>query len=73
MIKINRWLLAIAIYIVIIAILVYTKPAMMFDSERKVKTWGLGNNETESMFSPMIVFPIIAILAYYVGALVESI
>ena len=67
----NRWILAIILYIGLITIIVYTKPAMMFDAEKKAKVWGIGNDETEGMFSPMIVFPIIAILSYYSIALIE--
>ncbi len=67
----NRWLFSIIIYIVIVAIIVYFKPPLMFDAEGNPKKWGLENNETESMFSPMILFPLLAIISYYISAFVE--
>jgi hypothetical protein len=69
----NRWLFAIIIYIVIISIIVYLKPPIMFDAEKNPKKWGLENNDKESMFSPMIVFPILAIISYYIAAFVDMI
>lgn len=68
----SRWITAILIYVLVISLLIYLKPALMFDKEDKVKVWGLGNNETESMFSPMIVFPVLAILSYYVAIFIDT-
>lgn len=68
----SRWINAILVYVLVIGLLVYLKPATMFDNEEKVKKWGLDNSESESMFSPMIAFPVLAILSYYVAVFIET-
>ena len=71
MLQINRWQIAIVLYIVVIAILVILKPSMMFTAEEEPKVWGIETNETTSIFSPMIVFPLLSIVAYYIGVWIE--
>jgi hypothetical protein len=66
-----RLLLAIILYVVIIATIIYTKPAIMFDSNNEVKKWGIDRDENTSIFSPMITFPVIAIICYYVATVIE--
>ena len=66
-----RLLFAIILYILIVATILFTKPAIMFNSNGDVKKWGLERDENTSIFSPMIVFPLIAIICYYVAACIE--
>jgi hypothetical protein len=44
---------------------------MMFTQDGNVKQWSIENTETTSIFSPMIVFPILSILSYYLGIWIE--
>lgn len=66
-----RLLIAILLYILIVAIILLTKPPIMFNSKNEIKNWGLERDENTSIFSPMIVFPVIAIICYYIAALIE--
>jgi len=44
---------------------------MMFSKDETPKMWGLGTSEQISVFSPMIVFPVLAILSYYIAVFIE--
>ena len=68
-----RLLFAIILYILIVVTILFTKPAIMFNSKGEIKKWGLERDEHTSIFSPMIVFPVIAIVCYYVAACIEFI
>ena len=67
----NRWQIALTLYLIIIGILLIIKPAMMFSKDETPKMWGLGTSEQISVFSPMIVFPVLAILSYYIAVFIE--
>lgn len=69
--RVNRWQIALFLYLAILAILLIAKPAMMFTPEGRPKTWGVDTNEETSVFSPMIMFPLLGILCYYVGVWLE--
>lgn len=66
-----RLLFAIILYIIIVVTLIFTKPAIMFNSNGEIKKWGLERDENTSTFSLMVVLPVIAIMCYYVAACVE--
>ena len=66
-----RLLIAIVLYILIVAIILFTKPSIMFNANGDIKKWGIERDEDTSIFSPMIVFPVIAIICYYVAACIE--
>ena len=68
-----RIIIAIVLYIAIITILVVVKPSIMFNSKNEIKKWGIERDEDTSIFSPMIVFPIIAMICYYIASLFELI
>lgn len=40
----------------------------MFEEDRTAKAWGVGGSEGRSVFSPMIVFPIIAMVCYFAAS-----
>ena len=66
-----RLLFAIILYVLIVVTILFTKPSIMFNSKGEIKKWGLERDESTSIFSPMIVFPVIAIICYYVAACIE--
>ena len=70
---IHRWQIALIIYISVISLLVYLKPSMMFTMDGKVKMWSTQQTEETSLFSPIIVFPVLALLSYYLGIWLELI
>lgn len=71
MMIINRWQLAILLYVMFISILLLIKPALMFTADGNIKQWSTENTESSSIFSPMIVFPILGFLSYYLGIWME--
>ena len=68
---VNRWQIAVFLYLTCIAILLIAKPAMMFTADGQPKQWGVNTNEVTSIFSPMFVFPVLAIVCYYIGVWIE--
>ena len=68
---IHRWQIALIIYISVISLLIYVKPSMMFTADGNVKTWSTQQSEESSLFSPIIVFPFLALLSYYLGIWME--
>lgn len=61
---IPRLFTAIILYLLIVGVLMLTKPALMFDQQGRPKPFGTGFQEGYSVFAPSIVFPILAILVY---------
>lgn len=68
---INRWIIAIVLYLIITSIIILVKPSLMFTMDGNVKEWSSENTDKKSVFSPMIVFPMLAILCYYLGIWIE--
>ena len=68
---VNRWQVAIIVYIILVGLIIIVKPAMMFTADGRVKYWSSQNTEESSAFSQMIVFPILAVLCYYLGVWLE--
>jgi len=66
-----RLVIAIILYILIVVTLIFTKPSIMFNAKGEIKKWGIERDEDTSIFSPMIIFPVIAIICYYVAACIE--
>ena len=66
-----RWFIAIVVYLLIISVIVYFKPSMMFESNGNIKRWGTCTDGKYSVFSPEILFPFIAILVYIFVILIE--
>ena len=67
----NRLLLALFVYVAIIALLVIIKPASLFMANGEPKQWGSENTETTSVFAPAISFPVLALLCYYMAVWLE--
>lgn len=64
---VNRWQLALLLYAILIGLIVFIKPALMFTADGNIKQWSTENTETSSIFSPMIVFPMLGFISYYLG------
>jgi hypothetical protein len=61
----SRWVFAMILYVLIIILLIQLKPSLMFDSYGKPKEFGIGFREGKSIFAPIVVFPILALLCYF--------
>jgi hypothetical protein len=70
-VTLHRWQIAILIYVTFVGLLVTIRPALMFDLEKNAKVWGLDMERGVSMFSPMFVFPFLALLSYYFASLID--
>ena len=73
MVFIPRWLFALTLYILIIYLLITLQPSLMFDSYGKPKEFGIGSNEGKSVFAPAFVFPVLAILCYFISSIIQFI
>ena len=69
MIFIPRWILAILIYIGISYIIIRIKPPIMFDPYGKPKEFGLGISDGKSVLAPVFIFPILALLCYFITSI----
>jgi hypothetical protein len=69
----NRLLVALLVYVMIIAVLLIVKPASLFMANGEAKRWGVENSETTSVFAPAISFPVLAILCYYGAVWYEAV
>lgn len=69
----NRLLIALLVYVLIIAILLIIKPASLFMANGEPKQWGVDNSDTTSVFAPAISFPLLAVLCYYGAVWFETI
>jgi hypothetical protein len=68
---VNRWQLALVLYALFIGLILLIKPALMFTADGNIKQWSTENTEASSIFSPMIVFPMLGFLSYYLGIWLE--
>lgn len=66
-----RWHIALVIYLVIVAAIILGRPAIMFDAEGNVKPWGVNTDAGQSIFSVQMVFPLLAIILYYIVVVTE--
>jgi hypothetical protein len=71
MIIIPNWLFALMLYISIIYLLITLKPPIMFDANGKPKEFGIGTQEGKSVLAPVFVFPVLAILCYFISSMIE--
>ena len=65
---------AIVLYVIVCGLLVWWKPAAMFDENYQPRNFGLMEVEhNQSIFAPVVVFPLLAVLAYFVMGFLELI
>lgn len=69
MITVRRWFLAIVIYLFFVLAILAFRPALMFDLNGNLKPCGLGLKEGNSMFSPCVAFPLLAVCSYFAATL----
>lgn len=70
-VTLRRWHIALFMYLVLVMVILMIRPALMFDMEKNAKSWGLDMERGVSMFSPMFIFPFLAIFCYYIASLIE--
>lgn len=68
---VTRWQIAIVIYVIFVATLLWLRPALMFDANGEAKAWGPHITETTTPFAAAFVFPFAAILCYYISTLID--
>lgn len=59
-----RFFIAMTLYVAVVALLVFNKPALMFNSDGTPKEFGLGLDSGLSVFAPSFMFPLMALLIY---------
>lgn len=70
-IMVSRLQLAMFLYLVIIALIMAYRPALMFTPTKEAKAWAIENTNTTSILAPAFSFPLIAVLCYYIAVVVE--
>lgn len=70
---VRRWQLAFVLYVIAITIILLAKPSLMFRYDGAPKNWGSIIDENTSVFAPAFVFPLLAVVAYFVATTVEMI
>ena len=73
MILVRRIIIAVLVYIAIIGLITYLRPRIMFEEDGKVKPWGIGAEEGSSVFSPMFMFPLLALVVFFMVTWIEVI
>jgi hypothetical protein len=67
----SKWFVALILYGLLVLLLLWIRPSMMFDANGHIKDFGTSTSATESVFSIKIMFPLIAIVSYYVAGFIE--
>lgn len=65
-----RLFLAIVMYLLFLGMFILIKPSLMITDDNKLKQWGIGSDKV-SPFSPMFIFPVVAMICYYIAAWIE--
>ena len=65
----TRLIYSLVFYLLIVALLIVSKPEFMFDVNRKAKPFGLGSEKT--IFSFGVIISTISILSYYIFATID--
>ena len=71
MLVVQRWHIALVLYLILVLVLLALRPSVMFDANGNPKSFGLANDETTSTMAPAFVFPILAILVFYAAAILD--
>lgn len=70
-IHLGRWQFAFMLYGVIVTALIYFRPALMFDGEGNPKSFGTENTASSTPFAPIIMFPLIGFVLYFIVSSIE--
>lgn len=70
-IHLGRWSLTVILYILIVSVIFYFRPALMFDASGNPKAFAANQSPTTSPFAPAVVFPLLAIILYFMVAVFE--
>ena len=70
-IKNKKLQLAIILYLVIVGILIFLNPNFFYNSDGKIKVFGIGKNKT--MFPLWFVIFVVAVFCYYISVLLTNI
>ena len=70
-IKNKKLQLAIILYLVIVGILIFLNPNFFYNSDGKIKVFGIGKNKT--MFPLWFVIFVVAVFCYYISVIITNI
>jgi hypothetical protein len=63
---VQRWKLAILMYLLIVVVLLIFKPSMFFGDHMKIKEWHVQTTSNSSIFSAKFVLPLLGVVSYYI-------
>lgn len=64
---VSRWYLAMLLYLILVCLILALRPSMLFDN-RDYKKWSAKTTKEHSIFSIAILFPILAIVSFYLAS-----
>lgn len=67
----SRIVYAILFYVLLIVLIMITKPSMMFEADGNIKPFGVGDDKT--MFSVGVFSVVLAVVSYYIFCLVDMV
>jgi hypothetical protein len=67
----QRVIYAVLFYVLLIALVIISKPSALFHQDGSIKTFGIGEDKT--MFSLGVLTVVIAILSFYIFCLIDLI
>lgn len=65
----NRIIYSILFYILVIVLIIVSKPNIVFDENQHIRQFGFGDNKT--LFSLGVFTVVLALLSYYIFALID--
>lgn len=67
----HRSIYSIVFYVLVIVLIIITKPAWLFQDDGQVRNFGLGTQQT--VFSLGVIVVALAVVAYYLFAMIDII
>ena len=67
----SRIVYALLFYVLLVILLIISKPALIFEKDGSIKSFGVGEDKT--MFSLGVFITVLAIFSFYIFALVDMI
>jgi len=65
-----RIVIAILLYTIVVGVLVWTRPAFLVAPDGQWKVTAFDTNDHTSMIGPAVVFPVLAVVCFYLASLI---
>lgn len=72
-IQLQRWHIAVFLYIISVLLLIAFKPPIMFTERGEPKVFASKITDSTSVFAPSLVIPLLGFMSYFIAAIIEMI